>query len=465
MGFILSILYFVVSYLTPATIFGSFAQYRIELILAILLLLVSMPKLAGSYVFKTAQALALAGLAVAVFCSVLFGVHWAGGAVQSFMAFLPSIYAYFMVCLHFNSKARLKALILVLLFVCLFDLVHATIELRQISTEGAPSMVEEDRDSSRSLWDLNHPYVLPMRSDTGEWFYRIRGLGFINDPNDFGQLLVTSMPLLIFFWDSEKRIRNLVLVLLPVCLLLVAVFLTHSRGALLALVAVVLVASRRRIGTVPAGILAGLLLIAAMALQFTGGRAISADTGADRTALWGGGLEVLKSYPLFGVGLGQLPDYLGQTAHNSIMVCAAELGLVGLYFWSLFILSSVRNAMVIASPEQISEVRLPTTGESPPLFPIWKGEHLSRIDVNRMGLSLLLSLTGFLVSAWFLSRAFVMTFFLLGGIVQVVYEEAHREGMHDSKIPLPRLLVYTLVLSGSLLIAVYFLVRILNRMH
>jgi hypothetical protein len=39
-----------------------------------------------------------------------------------------------------------------------------------------------------------------------------------------------------------------------------------------------------------------------------------------------------------------------------------------------------------------------------------------------------LSFTGFLVAGWFLSRTYVMTFFLLGGMVEVVYEMALQRG-------------------------------------
>ena len=143
-----------------------------------------------------------------------------------------------------------------------------------------------------------------MRNDQGQLFYRLRGLGLINDPNDFGQLLVCVIPLLFFFWRPKKLFLNIAFVILPVCVLLFGVFLTHSRGALLALMAMAIVAARRRIGTVPALVLAGVLFAGAMALHFTGGRQISAESGSDRTALWGEGLEILKAHPLFGVGFG-----------------------------------------------------------------------------------------------------------------------------------------------------------------
>lgn len=79
MGFVLCILYLVTSYLTPATLFGPLEVYRIELILAVLLLLVSVPALMRSSDLKTPQSLAMLGLMFAVILSMLVAVHWAGG--------------------------------------------------------------------------------------------------------------------------------------------------------------------------------------------------------------------------------------------------------------------------------------------------------------------------------------------------------------------------------------------------
>jgi hypothetical protein len=259
--------------------------------------------------------------------------------------------------------------------------------------------------------------------------------------------------------------RNIAFVLLPVCVLVYGVFLTHSRGALVALIAVAVVAARRRIGTLPALLVAGGLFAAAMALHFTGGRAISAEAGADRTVLWSESMQLLKSHPLFGVGAGNLPDYLGITAHNSVMVCAAELGLFGLFFWSLFLFSTVRDALVAASPGKVSEPE-PIVAEEG-LFPAaaWKIEAVNKAEINQMGHLLVLSLTGFLVAGLFLSRAFVMTFFLLGGMTEVVYEMALRRGMIAPRLRLARVLLYAGVLAIALVLMMYVMVRILNVMH
>jgi hypothetical protein len=272
MGFFLTVLYLVTNFLTPPLLFGPLAQYRIELILAALVLLVSIPKMTRSFAFRTPQALGLAGLSVAVFLSVLIAERWPVGALRAFLGFIPSIYAYFLVCLHCNSRKKLQLLVIMLLFVCLFVIANGAMDLRHVTPGSGPSGAGSSGSFSLGLWEFQLPYLFPMKDDAGEWFYRIRGLGEIHDPNDFGQLLVCEIPLLFILWRPKKRIRNFVFVIVPACVLLVGIYLTHSRGALLALVVVVLVAARRRIGTIPAAVIAVGLFAAAMALHFTGGR-------------------------------------------------------------------------------------------------------------------------------------------------------------------------------------------------
>ena len=237
--------------------------------------------------------------------------------------------------------------------------------------------------------------------------------------------------------------------LLPVCVLLYGVFLTHSRGALLALLAMAVVAGRRRIGTVPALLLAAGLFAGAMALDFTGGRDISAESGSDRTDLWGGSMQLLKSHPLFGVGFGNFADYLGLTAHNSVMVCAAELGLFGLYFWSLFLFPREgRFGGCFAGEVSEGEPIVAEEG----LFPqaTRKIEAIDKAESQPSG-----AFDGFVAHrlsgrGWFLSRAFVMTFFLLGGMAEVVFELALRRGMIAPRLTLARVLLYAGGLAFSL---------------
>jgi hypothetical protein len=458
MGFFLGLLYFITSYLTPPVVFGPLAAYRIELVLAALIFVVSLFFLARSFVTKAPQSLAMVGLILAVPLSVFVGQHyWLGGAVQAFLDFVPSAFAFFVVGLFFTTRRRLQVLVAALLFVCLFVIARGWMALESGVLESAPA----------KTGDSPSPYFLAMQNESGQYFYRLRGLGEINDPNDFSQLIVSVVPLVFIFWRPKRPVRNLVFVLLPILGLLYGAYLTHSRGSLVALMAVLLVAARRRIGTLPAAVLAGLLFLSASALNYSGGRDISVESGADRTALWGESMEQLRAHPLFGVGFGELPNYLegGHTAHNSVMVCAAELGLTGLFSWCLFLFPTVRDAMVIASPEKVSEAS-PNTDTGPDVpYRARKMEALDKVEINRLGRLLLLSLTGYLVAGWFLSRAFVMTFFLLGGMSEVVFEMARQRGMVPSRLPLARTMIYSVILAISLLLLMYISLRSVNLVH
>ena len=92
-------------------------------------------------------------------------------------------------------------------------------------------------------------------------------------------------------------------------------------------------------------------------------------------------------------------------------------------------------------------------------------EALDKADISRLGQLILLSLTGFLVAGMFLSRAYVLTLFLLGGMAEVVFEMALRRGMIAPRLPLARVLPYAGGLTFSLVLMMYIMVRTLNLMH
>ncbi len=455
MGFALTLLYLGTTYLGVETVFGPLAAFHVEVIIALLIILVSLPSLPQSFILKTPQSLALSGLAFAVFVSIAL-TGWLGGAVSAFQTFIPSAFAYFLICLHCNSKKRLQFIVLMLMSVCIIVTVRGIIDLRTVKIQNNP----DQRPGSIS------DYLVGQRNDSGEWIYRIKGQNLIDDPNDFAQLIVTVIPLVFIFWRRKRIFLNLFIVILPVCFLLYGAFLTHSRGFLLAFLAVLTMAARRRIGTIPSLIAAAVLFAGATVVNFTGGREISADAGSGRMALWGGGLGLLKSHPLFGVGFGRLSEYLGLTAHNSIVACAAELGLFGLYCWCLFLTPSLRNIYVLASPGKVIEGE--TNQPEPASLPwqpaeMFKNPNIQRLEkaeVNRLGELALLSFTGFLTAGFFLSRGLVLTFFLLGGITEVLYQMALQHKMVPARMKFGRVLMYSGIVSVSLLVAIEIIIRV-----
>jgi hypothetical protein len=92
-------------------------------------------------------------------------------------------------------------------------------------------------------------------------------------------------------------------------------------------------------------------------------------------------------------------------------------------------------------------------------------EKLGKEDVHQMGRLVMLSLVGFLVAAMFLSRAFVMTLFLLGGLAEVVFQMALDRGMITPRLPFGRTLAYSGILWIVMIPGMYAIIRVLNLLH
>lgn len=465
MGFLLTILYFLLSYLTPVGVFGwSVQPMHLELLVALILAFMCVFRLPATFMLSAPQFIAVMALALAVFTSTLANSFWVGGATQAFFDFIPWIFSYVLACLFVDSVRRLKMIAILIAAICIWISLHGAADLLYGLPNSGPPISPITGSVDMRAWNLQHPYVYVERSSTAGWIYRLRApLGEINDPNDFAQLSLCALPLVFFFWRKKAHFRNLLFVGAPACALIAGIYLTHSRGALVALVAMTLIATHRRLGTTPAVLLTVGLFAAAMATGFTGGRQISLESGSDRTALWSLGLTLVKSHPAFGVGYGQFAETAGHTAHNSIVVCVAEIGIVGFYFWCAFLLCSLRNVSTLASRQELCEPKVEAHPSALQIHHHSKAnEPIDKALVNRMAFLLLLALTGFLVAGWFLSRAFVMTFFLLGGMIDALYEMARARGMVPPRLKLSRTMVYSLGTTVCLLSSVYVILRVIN---
>ena len=438
MGFILTLVYIGVSYLAPATIFGSLAQFHIELLIAIAATLFSLLSVPRSPLFQAPQTLALVGLSAAVFMS-LVATGWIGGAPRALLDFLPNAFAYFLVLVNCRTKRHLQALTIVLLFVSIFVISHGFFDLRH--------------------GKFDSTYLMTQNDETGVPFYRIRGAASIADPNDFSQLLVSLIPLLFIFWHKKQFFRNLVLVIVPASVLIFGMFLSHSRGGIVALLAVIVIAGWKRLGPVTSAITACVMFAAITALNWSGGRSISADAGADRMEAWAAGLQLLRANPIFGVGYHRFTEYFYITAHNSVVVCAAELGMFGLFFWVFLVLSSLHSAYAVVSTTREPELPVPDAYSN---LPQRKPEELTREQINQFGRLIILSLIGFLVAGWFLSRAYVMILFVYVALAEVVLQLAIERGMVSKRISLGRLLPIAGAIAVFLVSFVHAILRINN---
>lgn len=486
MGLFLTLLYILTAYLGPETLWGPLAEFHIEIIIATIAFVASLPRIQESKVLTMPQTFALVGMCIAVFCSMVM-TGWLGSIMPAVLGFIPNAFTFFLVVVNFRTKKHLQLLALTLFFVSAFTIFRGYSALR--------------------AGDYTNPYLIPQGSEEGGYFYRLRGMAFINDPNDFAQVMVSLIPCMFFLWKKGSLPRNILLVLAPVGLLVFGMYLTHSRGGIIALLAVVLFAFRRKIGTVPAAIIAGGLFALTSVVGWSGGRDVSMEAGAGRMEAWAEGIDLLKSHPLFGVGFGRFGEFFYITAHNTVVVCAAELGMFGLFWWVMFILPTIRDAAVCSRTEEVapaeddvfsydratgvrrepsvpltwpgmqpSPATGPTTGVlleetmTPPqeaaiplhlgMKPVEEEQNSSPEEVQRLARLMLVSIVGYFVAGWFLSRAYVMTLFIYGGMVQVIYGMAIAKNMTPPRMRPYKVVQYSAMGSVGLILLVYIMLRI-----
>jgi len=195
-----------------------------------------------------------------------------------------------------------------------------------------------------------------------------------------------------------------------------------------------------RIGRVPALVLLVALSAGLVALDY-GGRQFSIEpdeSASGRLIAWSEGLEMLKEKPILGVGYGQFQDYHTLTAHNSLVLCFAETGLVGCFFWVGLIVVTV---LELHGLERLA------------------GTEPFDVMARQWAAGLQLSFIGFLTAAFFLSRTFVPTLYLIIGLSAALAAVARRNGR---TIPLPALPVLATLVSGCELAGIGFVYAIVK---
>ena len=491
MGLFLTLLYILTAYLGPETLWGPIYEFHIEIILAGLATVASLHGIQRSKIFGIPQTYALVGMCAAVFVSMLL-VGWLGGIPAAIFNFVPNAFTFVLVVINCRTRKHLQFIAATLLIASLFTIARGYMALH--------------------AGNYLSPYLIGQGNDEGEAIYRLRGLAFINDPNDFAQLMASLIPCMFFFWRKGSAARNFLLILVPVAILVFGMYLTHSRGGMIALLAVVLFASRRKIGTIPATIIAGGLFAVGSVIGWSGGRDVSVEAGSGRMEAWAEGIDLLKSHPFFGVGFQRFGEYFFITAHNTVVVCAAELGMFGLFWWVAFVLPTIRDASVCAAGksekaedeegalpyemaysarrEPVAELRLQHAGypggatadtmiastnsrnqsldelADVPLYlqTEQEDEKLPPEEIQRIASLMLACLVGYFTAGWFLSRAYVMTLFIYGGMVQAIYRMALDQDLAPPRMKTFKIVQYSAIWSVGLIIIVYLMLRIQHLM-
>jgi len=484
MGFALTIVYIVVTILSPEQFGKEWASYHVVTYLAGITALASLPSMGAYRYWKTSvQTYLLVGLIVAIALSeVAHG--WLGGVIESWRMFLPSAAVFFFIVVNVTTIRRLKIMTLAAVGACLAVTVEA--------------LCGYYAGYHGEMFVLLTNISSPQDEVIGQ-LTRIRGAGFLSDPNDLAQILLIALPLAFIAWRRGRVVANFFVVLVPAALLLWTTYLTHSRGGLIALAAVALMAARKKLGTTASSALAAVFILGMIALDFTGGRGISAADGADRLEAWANGLEMFKSAPIFGIGFDGFTDLYEITAHNSFVLCLAELGLLGSTLWMallvtttvglnsiigaqkkkqpgrflgllhLFEMSSITrtvpfalnlapsNGIIAFSYEYASEALPATVSANAPEFETQNNRVQSPRVPQQWIVAMRLALVSFMATAWFLSRSYTITMYLVLGLATATIALQH--GDHKSP-DRGRWVVSTITAEVLLIILIYGLVRL-----
>ncbi len=356
-------------------------------------------------------------LVVAMLSIALTG--WMGGSLEVLQRFGPSVAVFVLIANAITRRERVRSLMAALALFTLVLAVHGI-----------------DQKANGIGWT-----GVPLIQDG-----RIQYLGIFNDPNDLGMLFVIVLPM-VFYLGSRGGLMGLrrLFWLAVAGVLLYAIFLTDSRGTLLATAALAGLFAWRRYGVALAGIFGTAGFVALMALPSRLQELdVSEDSAHGRVDAWYEGLQMFSSSPVFGVGTNQFSDLNQLTAHNSFVLVLAENGIVGFTIWIAFLAYCL--FMLLAM------LRHPLATD---------GVAGLVADDRRVALTLLLSFAGCMVCIFFLSRTYVVVIYLLAGLVVGTYMEARRRAPDLPAFPLSRDLLMWPVVGLVGVVGLYILVKVL----
>ncbi len=230
---------------------------------------------------------------------------------------------------------------------------------------------------------------------------RVRYVGTLQDPNELSLTLGIAMPFAFAFFERRRSLARLLLLVATCGLVGTCALFTGSRGGQLVFLAVLMVYFVNLVG-IRRGLPIGLAL--ALPILLLGGRSGAESSTMQRTECWWVGLHLVAASPGFGVGYGQFLEHHILTAHNSLILAAAELGLPGMLLWTSIVYLAVKIPL--------QALRRP---ELAPVARSW-------------ALALLASMAGLVVGSFFLSYAYKDVLWIYVGLTGVLYQAVRR---HD----------------------------------
>ena len=450
MGFTVYLVFLILTYLRPIEAFApELESYRPMVWLSVLALLSGLigaslargGKRNDDFNIKKTALLLIVLFCAAIFAS-LAAKAYIGGAFTAILNFSPSAVLFFLTLVNVTSLQRLKITCYVIA-ICTLILAIASIVSYHTGFMVEQLVLRQSSEAPATPGADALESDIPAQDQSGKYLWRARSMGFLTDPNDFGQALVMGLPLLFGAFSASKKIRSFALIGMPAAAIMYAIYLTHSRGALLGFAALFFFGIKKRFGLFKTALMLALLvLVSSAAAELAGGREFSADeeSAGGRIDAWGEGLRMLVWHPLLGVGYGNFTDFHYYTAHNTFVLCFSELGLVGYFLWVGILVISFKG--LNRTMQQFSEQR----------------------DENRWAEVLKTSLLGFLVCACFLSRTYVPNLYILLALCICASQYNQGQSISTTEVPTQPILWMrsSIVISLTSIVFIFIIVTLKN---
>src|SRR5581483_10041592 len=161
------------------------------------------------------------------------------------------------------------------------------------------------------------------------------------------------------------------------------------------------------------------------------------ESAAARVDSWSEGIQMLKEQPLIGIGYRDYTDHNTLTAHNSYVLCFAELGILGYFFWIALLVTTFMQFAAFRNAE----------GGTQPEIARW-------VNMAR------LSLIGFLFGAFFLSRTYIPLLYLLLGLAVAILSIGAQRGVAWSLPPSGKVLSRIVGWEFGSIAFIYLFIRV-----
>jgi hypothetical protein len=409
MSFALFVVYLLMVFVRPAEHFAELRDVPFMEIASILALVGgALAILMGSRPPLRAGQVALL-LMIVVWMAFSVAVTSNGATFEKVLGFVKSaLTAFLLVILNVTTVRRVRVIAFVLTIPAIFLAVRTASDyqtrLEEVSRAHRGDLETEDANSA---WDSTPEQTgepLPKFSADDE--FRVMNKGLFGDPNDLALTLIAILPFTIALRRKGALLRNALLVWLPVAVIVYGVYVTRSRGGVLALACVLGLLVRHRLGNSMSLVTAGIAVVGLLGAGFVGSRSMSMDQSAEgRVEMWSAGLQNLKGSPLWGIGYSNFDAVNVKAAHSAYVQCFAEIGMVGYVLWLgvlLLTLDELRQIHATVKPEDA--------------------------DLQHWARAIQVSLIGFLIGAIFLSRAYDVQLFILVGLGTAISDVARRRG-------------------------------------